>query len=166
MTYLAMSDRGAVPRRLVMTTQSFTTSFLVPATPDQVFDAVTNVRGWWSEQITGDTDKLGAVFEFRHKDMHRSTHRISEFVRGTKIVWDTVDAQISFVADPTEWNGTKVVFEIARRGDQTALRFTHVGLVPAIQCYGDCSGAWGYHLESLKDLITTGRGRPNRAGES
>ena len=160
-----MSDREALPRRLVMTTQhSFTTSFLVSATPDQVFDAVANVRGWWSEEITGDTDRLGATFEFRYKDMHRSTHRISEFARGARIVWDTVDAQIKFVADPTEWNGTKVVFEIARRGEQTELRFTHVGLVPTIQCYGDCSGAWGYHVESLRDLIATGTGRPNRAG--
>jgi uncharacterized protein YndB with AHSA1/START domain len=161
-----MSDRGPLRRRLVMTTQNFTTTVLVDATPDQVFDAIANVRAWWSEEIDGDTDRLGATFEFHYKDLHRSTHRISEFVRGERIVWQTVTAQINFVADPTEWNGTEVVFDIARRGDRTELRFTHVGLVPAIQCYGDCSGAWGYHLESLKDLITTGSGRPNRAGDA
>jgi hypothetical protein len=148
-----------------MTTQSYTTSFLVDATPDQVFAAVNDVRGWWSEELEGATDQLGSVFEFHYKDLHRSTHEISELVRGKRIVWRTVKGEINFVKDKTEWDGTQVVFEIERRGNQTELRFTHVGLVPTIQCYGDCSGAWGYHLGSLKELIETGKGHPNRAGE-
>ena len=146
-----------------MKTQDFTKAILVDATPDQVFDAITNVRGWWSEEIDGATDKLGAAFEFHYKDLHRSTHKITELVRGKKVVWQTVKGEINFVKDKTEWDGTKVVFEIGKRGDKTELRFTHVGLVPTIQCYGDCSGAWGYHLDSLRDLITTGKGNPNRA---
>jgi len=148
-----------------MTTQSFTTTFLVDATPEQVFDAITNVRGWWSEQIVGATDALGAEFEFRYQNLHRSSHKITELVRGKKVVWQTASAEINFVADKSEWNGTQVVFDIARRGDQTELRFTHVGLIPTIECYGDCSGAWSYHLGSLRDLITTGKGEPNRADE-
>lgn len=146
-------------------TESFTTTMLVDATPEQVFAAVTNVRGWWSEDIVGATDALGAEFEFHYKDLHRSTHKIIELVRGEKVVWLTAKAEINFVADKTEWDGTRVVFEIARRGAQTELRFTHVGLVPTIECYGDCSGAWGFHLGSLRDLIVTGKGEPNRAGE-
>lgn len=147
-----------------MKTQDFTTTILVDATPDQVFDAVTDVRGWWSEEIEGATDTLGAQFEFHYKDLHRSTHKITELVRGKKVVWQTVKSEINFVKDKTEWDGTRIVFDIGKRGDQTELRFTHVGLVPTIQCYGDCSGAWGYHLGSLRDLITTGKGHPNRAG--
>lgn len=146
-----------------MKTQDFTKAILVDATPDQVFDAVTNVRGWWSEEIEGATDTLGSVFEFHYKDLHRSTHKITELVRGKKVVWQTVKGEINFVKDKTEWDGTLVVFEIGKRGDKTELRFTHVGLVPTIQCYGDCSGAWGYHLDSLRDLITKGKGNPNRA---
>ena len=148
-----------------MTTQDFTMTMLVDATPAQVFDAINNVRGWWSEEIDGATDALGATFEFHYKELHRSTHRITEMVRGERIVWQTVTASINFVTDKTEWDGTRVVFDIARKGDRTELRFTHVGLVPAIQCYGDCSGAWGYHLGSLRELIETGTGRPYRAGD-
>ena len=148
-----------------MTTQNFSTSFLVDATPDQVFDAVTNVRGWWSEEIVGSTDKLGAVFEFHFQDHHRSKHEITELVRGKKVVWKTLDASINFVADKTEWNGTQVVFEIGKQGDKTELRFTHVGLVPQIECYGKCSNAWSFHIRSLRDLIVTGKGEPNRAGD-
>ena len=148
-----------------MTTQSFTTTILVAASPDQVFDAINNVRGWWSDDIAGTTDQLGATFEFRYKDLHHSTHEITELARGKKVVWKIVKGEINFVKDKTEWDGTQVVFEIAARGDQTELRFTHVGLVPTIECYGDCSGAWGYHLGSLRELIETAKGYPNRAGE-
>src|SRR5262245_26426945 len=139
-----------------MTTQNFTTSFLVDATPDQVFDAVTNVRGWWSEEIVGSTDKLGGVFEFHFQDHHRSKHEITELVRGKKVVWRTVDARINFVADKNEWNGTQIVFEIDDQGDKTELRFTHIGLVPQIECYDKCGSAWSFHIRSLRDLITTG----------
>jgi hypothetical protein len=37
-----------------------------------------------------------------------------------------------------------------------------VGLVPAFECYGGCSGAWGFYInESLRNLITGGAGQPN-----
>jgi hypothetical protein len=145
-----------------MQDQNFTTAFTVDQTPEETFAAVKNVRGWWSEEIEGRTDKLGAEFEFHYKELHRSTQKITEFVPGEKVVWHVLDSRINFVQDKTEWKGTKVVFEIARKDDKTELRFTHVGLVPAIECYGDCSGAWGFYIdESLRGLITTGKGQPN-----
>jgi hypothetical protein len=145
-----------------MSDQNFTTSFTVDQTPEETFAAVNNVRGWWSEEIKGRTDKPGAEFEFHYKELHRSTQKITEFVPGEKVVWRVLDSQVNFVKDKTEWQGTDVVFEIARKDDKTELRFTHVGLAPAIECYGDCSGAWGFYIdESLRGLITTGKGQPN-----
>jgi hypothetical protein len=142
--------------------KGFTTSFRVDQSPKEVFDAVNNVRGWWSEEIEGRTDQLGAEFTYRYKGVHRSTQKITEFVPGKKVVWHVSDARLNFVKDKTEWNGTDIVFDIARKGDQTELRFTHVGLVPAFQCYGNCSGAWGFYInDSLRSLITTGKGVPN-----
>jgi len=149
-----------------MENQNYTTTILVDQTPEEVFAAINNVRGWWSEEIEGRTDKLGTEFEFHYRDFHRSTQKITEFVPNRKVVWHISDARINFVKDKTEWNGTDVVFEISRKGDKTELRFTHVGLVPAIECYGDCSGAWGYYIdESLRSLITTGEGQPARKEE-
>jgi len=145
-----------------MTDQNYTTSFTVDQTPEEVFAAINNVRGWWTGEIEGDTDKLGAEFTYLYEDAHRSTHKITEFVPDSRVVWHTTDSQINFVKNKTEWIGTDIVFEIARKGNQTELRFTHVGLVPAIQCYGDCSGAWGFYInESLRSLITTGKGHSN-----
>ena len=142
--------------------QNFTTTLLVDQTPSEVFNAVNNVRGWWSEEIDGSTDKHGAEFTFHYKGLHRSTQKITELVPGKKVVWHVTDARLNFVKDKTEWNGTEIVFEIARKGDKTELRFTHVGLVPAFECYGGCSGAWGFYInDSLRSLITTGKGDPN-----
>src|SRR5216683_2087101 len=146
-----------------MKNQNYTTSFTVDQSPKKVFDAITNVRGWWSEEIEGRTDKPGAEFKFHYKDFHRSTQKITELVPGKKVVWHISDARLNFVKNKTEWNGTDIVFEITKKDDKTELRFTHVGLVPTFECYGDCSGAWGFYInDSLRSLITTGKGQPNR----
>jgi hypothetical protein len=73
-----------------------------------------------------------------------------------------MDSYLSFTEDQDEWNGTDIVFEITKKGDKTELRFTHVGLVPPIACYKDCAPAWDFYInDSLRKLITTGKGAPN-----
>ena len=145
-----------------MKNQNYATSFTVDQSPEDVFAAINNVRGWWSGEIDGSTDKLGAEFTYRYQDIHRSTHKITELVPGKKVVWRVLDARINFVKDKAEWKGTDVVFEIAKKDGKTELRFTHVGLRPTIECYGKCAGAWGFYIkDSLRSLITTGKGDPN-----
>lgn len=145
-----------------MKKQDFTTSFTVDQSPDEVFKAINKVAGWWSGEVDGPTDKLGAEFTYRYKDMHRSTQRVTEFLSGKKVVWHVTNAELTFVKDKTEWIGTDIVFEIAKKGDKTELRFTHVGLVPAFECYGGCSGAWGALVDgNLRQLIMTGKPQPD-----
>jgi len=146
-----------------MSQQNYTTSFSVDQSPEAVFAAINNVRGWWTGEIEGDTDKLGAEFTYRYQDVHRSTQQITEWAPGKKIVWHVVDSQLTFAKDQREWTGTEVVFEMTQQNNKTELRFTHVGLVPGIECYGDCSGAWGFYInERLQSLITTGKGQPTQ----
>jgi len=79
------------------------------------------------------------------------------------IVWRTVDADLPHAKDPREWIGTETRFEIARKGDKTELRFTHVGLVPELDCYEACSAGWTFYVgQSLRRLIATGEGEPDR----
>ncbi|HUD56243.1 MAG TPA: SRPBCC domain-containing protein [Terracidiphilus sp.] len=145
-----------------MKQQNFTSSITVDQTSEEVFKAINNVRGWWSGEIEGNTDKLGGEFTYRYKDMHRSKQKIKEFIPGKRIVWHVTDAELGFVKNKTEWKGTDIIFEIARKGGKTELRFTHAGLVPAFECYGGCSGAWGALVETnLRKLITTGKNQPD-----
>lgn len=145
-----------------MKKQDFTTSFTVEQSPEDAFKAINNVRGWWSGEVDGESDKLGAEFTYRYKNMHASTQKVTEFVPGKKVVWHITDAELTFVKDKKEWIGTDIVFEIARDGGKTEVRFTHVGLVPAFECYGGCSGAWGALVgTNLRKLITTGKSQPD-----
>jgi hypothetical protein len=145
-----------------MKQQNFTASITVDQTSEEVFKAINNVRGWWSGEIEGNTDKLGGEFTYRYKDMHRSKQKIKEFIPGKRIVWHVTDAELGFVKNKTEWKGTDIIFEIASKGGKTELRFTHAGLVPAFECYGGCSGAWGALVETnLRKLITTGKNQPD-----
>lgn len=141
--------------------QDYRATFLVDATPEAAYNAINNVRGWWSEGIDGRTDALGE-FKYRAEELHRCTMRITELVPDQRVVWHVVDNYFSFVADEREWTGTDIVFEIARTGDQTEVRFTHIGLVPTEECYNVCSDAWGHYIKgSLRSLIMTGKGQPN-----
>jgi uncharacterized protein YndB with AHSA1/START domain len=143
-----------------MNARNFTITFSVDQSPEEVFDAINDVRAWWPGEIDGATDKLGAQFVYRYEDRHRSAQRVTEWVPGKRVVWRVVDSSIDFVEDKTEWNGTDIVFEITKKGDKTELRFTHVGLVPAVECYGACSRGWTYCIsDSLRSLITKGKGR-------
>ena len=145
-----------------MAERDFATTFTVLESPKKVFEAIINVRGWWSGDIDGETDKLGAEFTYRVKDVHLSKQTITELVPGRKVVWHVTDANLSFVKDSGEWRGTAIVFEIARIGGNTVVRFTHRGLVPRNECYNDCSNAWGLLVKgNLRKLITTGKAQPS-----
>jgi hypothetical protein len=142
--------------------QNYSTTLLLDKTPDEVFNAVNNVRGWWSEQIEGNTDKLNAEFNYHYQDVHHAKMKIVEFVPGKKVVWLVEENYFNFTKDKTEWTGTKISFDISKKGDKTQLVFTHIGLVPAYECYKICSDAWGNYITgSLKSLIETGKGKPN-----
>ena len=145
-----------------MSDQNYTSAFLVDQTPEEAFAAINNVRGWWSGEIEGDTDKLGAEFTYRVPDVHYCKMKITEFIPGKKVVWHVLDSYISHTQAKTEWNDTKISFEISKKDGKTEVRFTHIGLVPAYECYSDCSNAWGTLINgSLRKLITTGKDQPN-----
>jgi uncharacterized protein YndB with AHSA1/START domain len=148
-----------------MSDQSFTTTLTVAATPEETFAAINDVRGWWSQDVDGPTATAGAEFVFRGnaegRNVHRSRIRVTELVPGERVAWHVVDNWLSFIDDQREWKDTQIVFEISATGHGTEVRFRHVGLVSAYECFEVCSNAWTFFIqESLRDLITTGQGSP------
>jgi hypothetical protein len=157
---------GKIALWRIMKGHDFTAAFTVDKTPHEAFAAINNVRGWWSGEIEGSTGKLGDEWTYRYKDIHYSKQKITELVPGKKVVWFVLDSHLNFVKDRTEWNGTRITFEISKKGKKTEVRFTHVGLVPEYECFGACSNAWGSYINgSLRSLITTGKGEPNQKEE-
>ncbi|QEM11356.1 SRPBCC family protein [Mucilaginibacter rubeus] len=145
-----------------MKDQDLTVTIAVDKSPKEAFDAINNVRGWWSEEVKGGTENLNDEFTYKARDLHRCTMKLIEVVPNQKVVWLVLDNYFSFTKDQTEWKGTKVIFEISEKDGKTQIQFTHQGLVPQHECYEVCSDAWtGYITGSLYNLITTGKGEPN-----
>jgi hypothetical protein len=145
-----------------MNAPGFTTTILVDQTPAEAFDAITNVRGWWSEEVVGGTEKLNDVFDYHYEDVHRSKMKLIEVIPAKRMVWQVLENYFKFTEDKSEWTGTKIIFDITETNGQAEIRFTHEGLVPHYECFEICQGAWTTYIQkSLYSLITTGTGLPN-----
>ena len=145
-----------------MQNQNFTTTLVVDQTPEEVFNAINNVRGWWSEDIEGSTEKLNDEFTYHYKDVHISKMKLIEVIPNEKVVWLVMDNHFNFTKDEREWKGNKIIFEIIEKDNKTQLLFTQLGLVPEYECYDICQNAWNNYIKnSLLSLITTGKGQPS-----
>jgi uncharacterized protein YndB with AHSA1/START domain len=145
-----------------MDDKSFKAVILVDQSPAEAFKAILNFRGWWSEEIDGNTDKLNEEFFYHYKELHLCKLRLVELVPNKKIVYLVIENEFDFVEDKSEWINTRLIFEITEEEGKTKVTFTHEGLVPEYECYKVCNDAWsGYIKNSLFKLITTGKGEPN-----
>ncbi len=140
-----------------MQTTDFTTTITVDQTPQEVFEAIITPQNWWSGEFEGNTKDVNDEFTYRYEDMHYSKQQVIESIPGKKVVWLVTESQLNFIEDKEEWTGTKIIFEISKKGDKTQLTFTHEGIKPEVECYDACSTAWGQLIEqSLFTYISTG----------
>jgi hypothetical protein len=149
-----------------MNTLDFTTFILVDETPSAAFNAINNVRGWWSEEIEGSTNKLNDIFNYHYEDAHRCKMKITELIPNKKVVWLVLENYFKFTKDENEWTGNKIIFEITEQAGKTKIQMTQAGLVPQYECFEICRNAWTTYIQnSLRNLITTGKGKPNGKGK-
>ena len=112
--------------------------------------------------MEGSSQKLNDEFTVQFEDMHFSKQKLIEVIPNEKVVWHVTDSKLSWLKNKEEWTGTKIVFEISSQENRTQLHFTHIGLIPDVECYNDCSNAWSQYIHSLFNLITTGKGQPGK----
>jgi len=145
-----------------ISSKNYTSSILVEKEISIAFKFIKNFRAWWSEEIDGNTDKVGETFFYHYKDVHLCKIKLIEMVDDKKLVYQVTENEFSFTKDKTEWINTKLIFLVSTEGNKTKVVFIHEGLVPEYECFDVCNDAWTNYIEgSLKELIETGTGKPN-----
>jgi uncharacterized protein YndB with AHSA1/START domain len=145
-----------------MSNPSYTTVFTIDRAPDQVFDAINDVRSWWMTKVEGSNRTVGDEFSYRVPGVHFCRMRVTELVPGEKVVWTVVDNHMGFIEDQREWMGTEIRFELTAQDGATEVSFTHDGLVPTYECFDICQNAWTFYIQdSLRTLAATGEGKPS-----
>ncbi len=92
--------------------------------------------------------------------------KLIKVIPDQKVVWLVLDNYFKFTQNKSEWKDTKIIFDISANDNKTEVRFTHLGLVPEYECFEICRDAWTNYIQnSLRSLITTGKGQPNSTGK-
>lgn len=144
-----------------ITHRNFTTSLLVDQSPSHVFQAINRVKDWWSSKMEGHSEKIHDVFTVHFGETYIKVE-IVEWIPEKKINWLVVDCHKPWLKNNKEWVGTHLIWEITDQFAKTQIQFTHQGLVPDLECFGACSNAWQTYIQqSLRSLVTTGKGKPN-----
>ena len=143
-----------------MKEQDYHTSITVNATAPEAFKSINNIPGWWTADFEGNSEKPGDVFTVRFGETF-ITLQVVEPIPGKKIIWQVIDCYKHWLKDKKEWLGTKMIWEISAEENGTQISFTHIGLVPGIECYNGCEKAWNFYInESLFKLLTEEKGVP------
>jgi len=141
-----------------MENQNYTSTIEVTNSPQDVFNHISDVSKWWSKEFEGSSTKLNDEFIIRSRDRHYSKQKLVEVIPDKKVVWLVTDSKLNWIEkDKTEWTNTRLVFEIATKGDKTLLHFTHEGLVPVKECFARCEQVWNMLIkERLFNFIING----------
>jgi hypothetical protein len=144
-----------------MKKQDYTAIISVGNSIQDTFKAINSVTQWWTDDLTGSSQKLNDEFTVQFGDIHKTSQKIIEFVPDRKVVWLVTESRLNFIKDMEEWKNTKISFELSGQGAKTQIHFTHIGLVPENECYKSCSKGWDYYFKgSLFKLLTEGKGTP------
>jgi hypothetical protein len=127
----------------------------------EAFEKINDVAAWWSKKFEGRAQKLNDTFTVRFGEIWK-IFKVVELAANKRIVWEVTDCHMPWLADKKEWKGTRLVWEISTRKGSTQVDFTHVGLTPEVECYGDCNRGWTFFIhESLLKLLNENKGDPH-----
>jgi hypothetical protein len=143
------------------TIADYALSWISHQTPMEAFNTINDIASWWSQDFKGASQKLNDEFEVRFGDVHYSKQKLVELIPGKRVVWLVTGSHLNFLDDKSEWTNTRIIFDIVQQSNETEIHFTHVGLVPEIECFDACTEGWNHYLQkSLQKLMASGKGEP------
>jgi alpha-amylase/alpha-mannosidase (GH57 family) len=129
--------------------ENYHKAITVKTTAMEAFKSISNIAGWWNPaflQFEGNTANLNDVFRVSWGGKTWVSFKVIESVPEKRLVWLVTDCYLDFVKDEKEWKDTKVVWDISADEDGIRIEMTHVGLVPGVECYNECSSGWNKHI--------------------
>lgn len=121
--------------------------------PESAYAAIHRIQDWWMAELRGSSRRIGDEFSYDLRG-HSCAMRVVQLVPGRRIVWRVIRSHMTGVADPEEWVGTDITFEIEKAEDGSRVRFTHVGLEPTSECYDRCAAEWEHSITAgLRRLL-------------
>ncbi len=116
------------------------------------------LAGWWSTRVDAPAPAVGAQIRFTFAGDFNPLMQITQLDEGSRVEWRCVSGH-----DP--WQDNTFVFQLAELAEgRTRLRFwQHYAVELEDDYYGTYNFNWGYYLESLRLLCTTGAGKPFQA---
>ena len=116
----------------------------IEAAADRVFSLVANAEGfkeWWAADVAIDKAACFADLGF----FNRSTVyrlRSAQLAAPTRAQWQCESGK--------EWDGTRLLFDLAEQNGRTQLRFTHAGWAAETDYFTSCNTTWGELMFRLK----------------
>jgi uncharacterized protein YndB with AHSA1/START domain len=132
----------------------------VDAPPASVWNALTERRGlagWWTTEVEAEPAAVGSTIRFTFAGDFNPVMEITDLVDGRELAWRCTDGH-------DKWKDNTFPFEVVALDDRrTRLRMSqHYAVELSDDDYGVYNFNWGYYLESLRLLCTTGGGKPFR----
>lgn len=141
-----------------MENKNYHRTITVNASAEEAMQKISQLNLWWRKDFSGTAAKLNATFTVPFGEPSFVDFVVSELVPNKKAAWKVTDCYLPWFNDKKEWNNTEVVFELSEENGKTRIDFTHIGLVPEIECYTVCEKGWDGHVtESLVKFINEGK---------
>ena len=147
-----------------MENKNYHCTITVNASSEASMKKISQINLWWRKDFSGRAEKLNDTFTVPFGEPAFVDFVVSELVPSKKVVWKVTDCYLPWFKDKKEWNNTEVVFQLSEddpvaRG-KTKIDFTHIGLVPEVECYEVCEKGWNGHISTLETFINEGKGLP------
>lgn len=129
----------------------------IPAPIHAVWEALSTqpgLSGWWSNQVESSVIEPGATVSFRFQPGFNPVMHVIDLEMPHRLSWKCV-------AGHEPWKDNDFIFVLDQRHQDVRLRFwQHYAIELKDDAFGIYNYNWGYYLQSLYDLMTTGRGKP------